>query len=255
MPDHHTLSPTYHAVAAAAAQDKSFVNFDLGLAPEALQDMQSLKIEHDADYSNFGQIDCLRDDIVKFLTANGNPADVSGRVADVLDQVVKDSLSAVGAEAAFFALRSFTPTDAYDVPRWHADGWFYTPDGTRQQKIAMALKGAKTLLNDFPNTLREKFYDVLRNMKEDTTEKRREIEKLVPADKTVTALDGQATIFDVGNIKDAAVHSEPPIHCERLFMSVVPGTMAQIRELQKNWDTSPTCFTGLPQPPQTPAPR
>lgn len=238
----------YKAVAEAAAQPKSFVNFDLGLAPEALVDMRALTVNEHKDYSNFGQIDTLRNDIANFLESVGNAPDLSGRVADVLDQVVKDSLSAVRAEAAWFTLRSFTPTDQYDTPRWHTDGWFFTPDGTRQQKIALAVKGSKTLLNDLPQTLRERFYKLLRSFESDTTENRQEIGKLVNPEDNQTALEGQATVFDVGDEATAAVHSEPPIHSERLFMSIVPGTFKQIAELRERWNQPPSHDLNTPTP-------
>lgn len=247
MREINNLTPTYHAIARAAAEDKSFVNFDLGLAPEAMADMHSLNVKETSDYSNFGGTDVLRNDIARFLESQGNAPDHAGRVADVLDQVTKDSIGAVGAEAAFFTIRSFTPTDAFNVPRWHTDGWFYEPtENDRQQKIALTLKGRTTLLNNLPDTLRGAFHKLLRSFASDSTENRRTIGKLINPADTETALPGQGTIFTVGDIKNSAIHSEPPIDSERIFMSIVPGTKAQIEELRQRWNVPSTSYSALP---------
>ncbi|MDB5491106.1 MAG: hypothetical protein JWO78_955 [Micavibrio sp.] len=244
------LTSIYHAIARAADEDKSFVNFDLGLAPEAMTDMNALKVREISEYSNFGETNLLRNDIARFLESQGNAPDLSGRVADVLDQVAKDAISATHAEAAFFTLRGFTPIDEFNVPRWHTDGWFYEPtENTSQKKIALTLKGPKTLLNNLPDSLREVFHKLLRSFQSDTTENRRTLEKLVNPADTQIPLPGQGTIFTVGDIEHSAVHSEPPIDSERLFMSVVPGTRAQIEELRQRWNVPPTTYSLAPVPP------
>ena len=47
--------------------------------------------------------------------------------------------------------------------------------------------------------------------------------------------DGQAGIFIVGDQLQAAIHSEPAIYENRLFISVVPATQEQINQLNKRW--------------------
>lgn len=44
-----------------------------------------------------------------------------------------------------------------------------------------------------------------------------------------TCKDGEAIIYLIGD-KDAAVHSEPPIHAPRIFVSILPGSKRQINE-------------------------
>lgn len=46
----------------------------------------------------------------------------------------------------------------------------------------------------------------------------------------------QAGFFMVGS-KHAGIHSEPSFNFDRIFISVVPGTYDDIKELAKNWKT------------------
>ena len=65
---------------------------------------------------------------------------------------------------------------------------------------------------------------------------RAKLAELLDPAKAVTASSGQGTIFIVG-ADFAAVHSEPPIKEQRLFISIVPGSQTDIEELDKRWNT------------------
>lgn len=242
------LTATYQAIAQAAAQDESFVNFDLHLDQDSLAAIERLHVGHRDEYDNFGHTDSVLEDAAKFLESIGNDPALSRQVAETIDQLVKDSLSAVRAETAWFTIRAFTPTDAFDIPRWHTDGKFYDLEDADQRKIAMTLKGTGTLLNKFPENLRETFNSVARSFERDTPENRRTLEKLIDPANTHVGTAGQGTIFIVGSDKRAAVHSEPPIHSERLFVSLLPGTHEQIAELRERWGAPPTTYKPAQKP-------
>lgn len=247
-----TLSATYHAIAHAAAQDESFVNFDLHLDPDSQADIERLHVGHIDSYDNFGQTESVLEDAAKFLESIGNDPALSRRVAETIDQLVKDSLSAVNAETAWFTIRAFTPIDQFDIPRWHMDGKFYDQADGDQRKIAMTIKGAGTLLNNLPQSLRETFNSVARSFDRDSPENRRTLEKLIDPAHTHIGTSGQGTIFIVGSDERAAVHSEPPIHSERLFMSLLPGTHEQIAELRERWGAPHTTYKPAQKPAAAP---
>lgn len=245
---HNRLSETYDTLASAAAADKSFATFDLNLPPTVMKDVQTLKVAQHSSYDNFGDIQNLRDETARFLEEIGNAPALSQRVADAIDRLVKDSLSTVKAETAWFTLRAFTGTHEFDKPRWHIDGYFYTPTETAQRKIATTLKGPGTLLNDLPDNLRSTFNKLLRTSG-NTMAGRQALAQLVDPTQTQSIVPGQGVIFTVGSEERAAVHSEPPIPGERLFMSLLPGTREQIAELRKNWNAPQTTYTSAPKPP------
>ena len=252
MSAQNTLSATYQSIAQAAAKDESFVNFDLHLSPEARSDIERLNVERIDSYDNFGHTDSVLEDSAKFLESLGNDPALSRRVAETIDQLVKDSLSAVNAETAWFTIRAFTPIDDFDIPRWHTDGTFYDKTDVDQRKVAMTLKGPGTLLNNLPQSLRQTFNSVARSFESDSPENRRTLEKLVDPVNTQAGTAGQGTIFIVGSDERAAVHSEPPIHSERLFMSLLPGTREQIAELRERWGAPYTTYKPAQKPMASP---
>jgi len=74
------------------------------------------------------------------------------------------------------------------------------------------------------------------------SQEERAIEKLWTAEqfKEAVVLQGQPgelVRWVVGNDEFAAIHSEPPIHESRIFLSFLPGTEEQIRELCSGWKT------------------
>ena len=99
--------------------------------------------------------------------------------------------------------------------------------------------------------MRDKFNTLLQSFENDTSETRQTIGKLIDPANTQAALEGQATMFVVGDEQRAAVHSEPPITIERIFMSILPGTHAQIAELRERWGRPETTY----KPETTPAPQ
>ena len=248
MTQQNGLSPIFNAAAAAAAEHKSFVNFDLHLSPDELRDFETLNVSETSSYDNFGHLGTLRDETARFLQSLGNTPELSACAAETIDRVVKDSLLAVKADTAWFTLRAFLPTHAFDIPRWHTDGRFYTETETDQKKIATTLKGPSTLLNDLPDGLRSAFHEKLRSSYDDTPEERHAINTLIDPKNTQRAGHGQATIFIVGSEDRAAVHSEPAISTERIFLSILPGSHAQIKELRQTWEAPPTSYTKAPAP-------
>ena len=62
---------------------------------------------------------------------------------------------AANKSSAWVAVRAFTPTHEYDMPRWHTDGAFYGlndpyPYPGLVFKFAAVLKGSSTLLYNLP---------------------------------------------------------------------------------------------------------
>lgn len=95
----------------------------------------------------------------------------------------------------------------------------------------MSLKGKSTLFYNLPQEQRREFYLLLDN------QNRNSLARLLDRSKAISAKFGQATIYVVG-AEHAAVHSEPPIHEGRIFLSILPGSKTQIQELYERWNKS-----------------
>ncbi|MGI4851060.1 MAG: hypothetical protein ACRYGR_03895 [Janthinobacterium lividum] len=146
-------------------------------------------------------------------------------------------------------LRAFKETTAFDQPRWHMDGCYYESfDGT-QLKFAIVFKGPSTLFYPLSFDERQKFTDFTseswqkirtqfdQSLQQNTmTEEQIQDEKnrlyeqeekiflsqMIQKSQIISLPSGQGMIFKVGNLTTAALHSEPPIKEDRLFLSIVP---------------------------------
>lgn len=238
------------SVRRAVETGKSFATFDLGLDEQDRQDLDGLRIGQKDEYNNFGDIGSLRGDAITFLVSLGNTADVAGRVAQKIESLSREVLNGFGAEAGWVCIRAAKPTDDYRVPRWHADGHYFDQHVENHRKAAITLKGDQTLLNDLPPEMRPAF-NAAADGSEGPPERRKKIAALVDGTNTSSPSSGQGVVFVVGSEDKAAVHAEPDIQQDRLFISVVPGTAVQIEELRQSWKRPVTPYR---KPDVAPAP-
>ena len=84
--------------------------------------------------------------------------------------------------------------------------------------LGAALKGKQTLFYAVSQDVRKEF-DLHRD-------NRAFLSNLLNAAQAESTPKGYGAFFLVGDDESAAIHSEPPIHEERLFISVLPGRRA-----------------------------
>lgn len=229
----------------ALRRDDSFSHFDLCLAPAALRDHERMAVKKHGSYDNFGRLDSLRKDTARFIESIGNRPGLAARVGAQVDGMVRGITAAFNAQSAWVSLRASFPLAEYDIPRWHQDGWFFEPgeEENEQRKVVAALKGAPTLIAGLPPALRNTFNSLYNP--EEGIENRKALAGLVGSRWTTTAKPGEGSVFVVGPGDRAALHSEPPIHAPRLFLSAVPGTAFQVEELRRRWGCPPVSFSRL----------
>ena len=212
----------------AIVADKPFAFFDTNAS------LDHLTVSTGGTYNLFGTAETLAADLKTFLGSIGNEDKTSAAAAEKIDTMVKDILKGFGAEAGWITLRATLPTDEFDIPRWHQDGYFYAPFEGDQRKAAVVLKGAPTLLNDLPQSRLAAFNEASRKNPNDDAEKRLSVAAVLDETQTVTTPKGKGVVFIAGSPR-GAVHSEPAMHEARLFLSVLPGTKEQIEELRQRW--------------------
>jgi hypothetical protein len=210
-----------------------FRHFSLGLANEQLATAESIQVAGTGTYDNFGANERLEPDIADFLEQLGNdPTDAQAR-ATIITRLIGRIIVGFGTETAWTTIRAWRRTDAFNVPRWHADGYFYPPWEGDQLKAVLALKGDSTRLCRLSLPSRVRFVELQRSGPDDQ-ERTRERAALVEGVATEHTPSGHGTVLITGS-QHAAVHSEPPIPSERLFVSVMPGTSEQIAHLRQRW--------------------
>ena len=150
-------------------------------------------------------------------------------------------------------IRVTQPDHDFDIPRWHKDGNFFLqgPIELHTSKFATVLKGPGTLLikgtkkvNQIYNENlieQRKEYIPTKDMKEQSiriNKKYRPIlAKKLANEKVIQVKNTQGVIFFAGNPREkAALHSEPPNDAPRLFISILPSTEANIKDLKERWN-------------------
>lgn len=226
------------------SEDKPFVIYDLQLTQKEAESLSMLEVNSTGEYNHYGTVDTLNNEVSIFIEKLGNTCDVSAQISKVIMRLLQESVNASKYQSFWIALRASTAHSGFDTPRWHTDGEFYDSNA-KQYKIAIVLKGAQTLFYDLPKENREWFNNLQNHAgifnedgflnKELTLDSMEASRKIIASaldnKKAISAKFGQGSIFLVGS-NFAAVHSEPPIHEPRLFLSIVLGTKEQIKQLE-----------------------
>lgn len=219
-----TLPSRIQATLKTLGPNSSFVYYDLDPSERERNALKTLKINMTDDYNNYGNLDGLESEVRDFLKTLGKGNDTSAQdVSQLITRLVKEVLQGCGQETAWVAVRSFTPTSAYDLPRWHTDGYYYAPYEGDPYKFAITLRGPPTLFYQLPADKREEFYALQRKGNEQNEYNRQALALMLNTVKEAISIGQlyQGAVFIVGS-NHAAVHSEPPIKEERLFLSSCP---------------------------------
>lgn len=202
---------------------KPFYHFDLSLTSHQITALQNLQIERTAHYDNYGDLQNLPMETNDFITSLGQNYNCANAISTLIVAIVRGMLTKCNQEKAWVTLRAFEPNPIFIKPRWHTDGYYYSPQEGEQHKIAITLKGPATLFAQLPQENRIVFNRL------QLADNQEDIDILMKSVPISTAKPYEGTIFIVG-AEYAAIHSEPNINEPRLFLSVLPGNAAQIAQ-------------------------
>lgn len=168
-----------------------------------------------------------------------------------------DFLVEAQIEHYWLTIRASQATHDFDVPRWHTDGNYFDRAGECELywKLATTLFGPGTLFLSDGEKARAVQKKTRRSMKKNTMANHRCIavrclgcaalqevvrkrlaEKLANYEIVQPGV-GECSFFRVGDEK-GAMHSEPPIPGDRVFVNVVPGSEVELRKLMARWGMS-----------------
>lgn len=221
----------------------SFIYTNLGLTNAELDLFDRLKFDLlpervSVQYDRFGDLYLLKDELPVFLKSIGNiTVDEIDATVEAIQKIVQYVVTASNKNCAWVCVRASTPTNDYDMPRWHIDGAYFGlnysfPPTECVFKFAVTLKGAPTLLYDLPNDLR----DVFTAQKND----RVFLSELLDVKNAESPQIGEGVFFVVADNRIGAVHSEPKMHENRLFLSILVGDESEIDELNQRWHPKAT---------------
>lgn len=230
-----------------------FAFYDLNLSDSEINALKKIVINHPilTNYNNYGNIDKLEIEVNEFIKSISKENEIIAKeVSLLIEKLVKELVQASGKETAWVTLRPSMPNSEFDLPRWHMDGYFYRPYDTQQYKFALLLKGPSTLFCKL-STDHKNAFDILKKKEiqkivqdengkiikyEEDMSNRKALAALISSFQTpiATAKPYQGAVFVVGG-NNSAIHSEPPISENRLFLSILPGSKSQIDELRLRW--------------------
>ena len=228
---------------------KSYIYAKIDITDEEVQILDALKINDEEDFDYMGILKPnLEYQVIEYFKLLGNSASESQTVAKLIyDKIAMQYLNAVNAEALWITIRPMFPNTRYNTPRWHYDGYFYDGEYNMendifQTKLAIALKGPQTVFKQDSEGMRQSYWkseELIASTRSDSKyveSNKQKIDEGLKSYPNSQAPEKHVAIFVVGSNKRAAIHSEPPIHEPRLFMSIVAGTSRNIKDLADRWD-------------------
>ena len=191
-----------------------------------------------------------------------DPSTLLARLLPLLS-FLKAFLKKAGVEHYWLTIRASTPTNDYDMRRWHVDDDFFEEGfgrvmrdddngglGRKGWKVAATLLGPSTMFfedNDSPLQILRATKALAREASQHActsirclgcatyAESVRESLSAFLADHaTVSPGLGEVAFFRLGEA-EGAVHSEPKCDVDRVFVNVVPGSEEQLRGLMSRW--------------------
>jgi len=231
-----------------------FKLFDINYTEQEQESIDNFKIENKHyEYTHIGSLSDIND-LNTFLSNIG-----ANRTEDIvnLEQIILNLIKKVleGYDMTHFWLIvrvSKRPSNISYIPRWHRDGSYFYRDNITP-KFATVLKGPGTVFIKSSTSSSEIFNKIEdeenkeRKTKRDrpntpfTHQEQEEINKkyhdiyassLLEPDHMVQSGKNQGVIFFPGYVRDVigAIHSEPKIDDDRIFISIVPGTKENVEE-------------------------
>lgn len=240
---------------------KSYVAIDLNITQDERKVIDDFIIDKNKNIMVYTIHDNYKDTIKTSLQQfTKNNTDTINNMYKLIIRIIQDVIRAYGKEAAGVIIRITLPNNLFDKPRWHCDGrYFDTLETGLLSKFVIALKGPTTLICVCDQDTRKKWRELLNNLprpaiinddnkligfnKDIELENNKKIYEFFHEAKRnnkaefkqVKENSGCGVVFIVANDEYEAIHSEPPLTTDRIFISMVPGTKENIQEWYDRW--------------------
>jgi hypothetical protein len=238
----------------------TFTIFNIDYTQEEKKAIDSINISRCSAYDHFGYSNKIDKNILSnFLLSisDDNTKYNTLIIANFISNLAEMITYAHKKDSCWITIRASIPNSAFKIPRYHQDGSFFNnKNDTIQTKFIMTLKGPGTLLINASKTELEDFNKILlkyryrqKHYDNKEIEKYLDIELLereesskIFSKKPIQLTNNQGAVFitfykknSIDDITMRAIHSEPDINEQRLFISILPGTHDEINELKTRW--------------------
>jgi hypothetical protein len=213
-------------------EESSFALFSLSLSVEEKLLAESTQVRGHKVYNNFGELEHLKQGLEAYFRLLGNQEKQAQDMAALVARKVDEILKGLGQETAWVTLRA---NNSLDHPRWHTDGYFFEPFEGLGYKAAFALKGPGTLCYATKAAQQPVLHGLLTDESLSPQGLQERLTSLVDPTQVQATPAGKGLLFVVGDPFRSAIHSEPIIQADRLFVSIVPGSHVQIQQLRERW--------------------
>jgi len=229
-----------------------FLIFDIDYTINELETINDFDIKNPNNYEHFGSLDNIKD-LKKYLTDIGsNNKTCVNNMEKLIIRLIQKVLLGYKMKYFWLAIRISPPNKQFDIPRWHKDGTFFTGDKNEQSsvKFITTLKGPGTLLIKSTKKINKIYNEILKEQFEEMRKYKTIQEKIKISDnfrpilakkfskeKYIQAKNNDGILFYTGIPHDnAALHSEPKMDTSRIFISILPNSLENIKDLQKRWN-------------------
>lgn len=205
--------------------------------------------DNNYEYSHFGDINMK--DLTSFLSKIGkNKKNNIKRMKKIIKKIINIVIDGYKMKHFWLSIRVTQPNNKYDIPRWHQDGFFFENHEIIQSKFVTVLKGDGTIfiksnetslkiISDSINCFRKYIKDKNITDFREQIKINDDIYRPLLADKIkecnecdiIQLNNEQGMIFLVGDSKNALIHSEPKQNHKRIFISILPGSENDIKNL------------------------
>lgn len=206
--------------------------------------IDNFNLDCDRTYSHFGSITMMKG-LYEFISeiGNNNITQIE-TMTKIITNIIKKVLKGYDMEYFWMDIRISTPNELYKIPRWHKDGYFFN-NTELVAKFATVLKGPGTLVIRGTKETNSTYKMLVQKMRDDKSKydtdkdkekfhnKYRKIYMKAFNKYKMKQLDNNTGIIFYNGIEKGAIHSEPPINENRMFISILPGSMNDIMALKE----------------------
>ena len=231
--EHNTRRSYTVALKILEHSNYQFYNYKIFLTKQEEDSLKKLNILYSKEYrqDKIKDFHVMRHQVAYFLSSLGNSYKISISIATLIEKYVR-AVVYNHTNRSDFILRicTFNPKDnseLYKIPRWHFD---IADTENQYYKNIITLKGPKTLFVHLQPGYMRKLKKIINNI--DYTSSQSYMSARLQCHRIITACindknciidnaeNGWATVFKIGNHESIALHSEPYIFSERLFVSI-----------------------------------
>ena len=237
------------------SSNKNFKIFDIAYSKDDEKAIDNLQITTYKTYNHYGKLDKMIG-LKEFLQIIGSNTETNiNKIEKIIKNLISKVLSVYKKDYYWLTIRVSMPDSYFDIPRWHKDGSYagFTPEDNSSKFLTvlkgpgtLAIKQTKEVDEIYKKTLDAEYDKVNKligkkkltdNEKMDISNKvneefRPKFAKAFGKFKVLQPANNQAILF----YTKSTLHSEPKMTSPRLFISIMPGTKANIEGLDKAWN-------------------